>query len=107
MILQKVSSSGIHMFDADVRHPKLPGISADTRWGTLSMSVKERVVAQIAEYLKVMFALRFNRAGSLYLSSPSNIGTYVGPIVSTPFYSALDGIVRPGVEPSLSTGLSQ
>ena len=37
-----------------------------------------------------MFALCFDRAGSLYLSSPIT----VGPIVSTPFYRALDGFVR-------------
>ena len=41
-----------------------------------------------------MFALRFDCAGSLYLFPPSERGVVVGPIVSTPFYRALDGVVR-------------
>ncbi|KAF8551387.1 hypothetical protein OG21DRAFT_1524492 [Imleria badia] len=53
---------------------KMPGISADIRWDTLSMDVKERVVSQVAEYLRVMFALHFDHAGALYLSSPSKCG---------------------------------
>lgn len=72
------------------------------------MSVKERVVSRIAQYFKVMFGLRFDRAGSPYLSSPSGNDVSIGPIVSTPFYRALDGVVRvPGAELSLSKGLSQ
>lgn len=72
------------------------------------MPVKERVVAQVAEHLKAIFALRFDRAGSLYLSESDCVrsetstrpetekesGFVVGPIVSTPFYRALDGVVR-------------
>ncbi|KAI6146761.1 hypothetical protein BKA82DRAFT_4155572 [Pisolithus tinctorius] len=83
-------------------------ISANTKWDTLSMNVKERVVSQVAEYLKVMFELRFDRAGALYLSSPLEDDVYVGPIVSVPFYRAADGIVRvPEAEPPLHTELSQ
>jgi hypothetical protein len=40
-----------------------------------------------------MFALRFDRMGSLYLSSTSESNVVVGPIVSLPFYRALDGCV--------------
>lgn len=87
---------------------KVPGISANTKWDTLSMNVKERVVLQVAEYLKVMFELRFDRAGALYLSSPPEDDVYVGPIVSVPFYRAADGIVRVAeAEPPLHTELSQ
>lgn len=40
-----------------------------------------------------MFLLRFEQAGSLYYSPTSEKFT-VGPIISTPFYHALDGLVR-------------
>lgn len=70
---------------------KLPGVSADDVWESLAMHVKERVVLQVAEYLMAMFALRFETAGSLYISSDEVV---VGPIISTPFYRALDGVVR-------------
>ncbi|KAI5992533.1 kinase-like domain-containing protein [Pisolithus albus] len=87
---------------------KMPGVSANTIWDTLSMSAKERTVSQVAEYLKAMFALRFDRAGSLYLSSPSEDDVYVGPIVSVPFFRASDGIIRvPDADPPSYTELSQ
>ncbi|KAI6137239.1 hypothetical protein F5141DRAFT_75254 [Pisolithus sp. B1] len=87
---------------------KMPGVSANTKWDTLSMSVKERTVSQVTEYLKAMFALRFDRAGSLYLSSPSKDDVYVGPIVSIPFFSAVDGVVRvPDADPPSHIELSQ
>ena len=41
-----------------------------------------------------IFALRFGSAGSLYLSTRSKSGIIIGPIVSAPFYRALDGFVR-------------
>lgn len=86
----------------------MPGISADTRWGTLSMDMKERVVSQVAEYLGAMFALRFNYAGALYLTPTSKHDVYVGPIVSIPLYRALDGIIRvPDAELPLRTELSR
>jgi hypothetical protein len=56
--------------------------------------VKESVVSQVADHLMAIFAFRFDRAGSLYLSEHSENGVIVGPIVSTPFYRALDGVVR-------------
>jgi hypothetical protein len=40
-----------------------------------------------------MFSLRFEQAGSLYHSSTPD-KFFVGPIISTPFYRALDGFVR-------------
>ncbi|KAI6102360.1 kinase-like domain-containing protein [Pisolithus croceorrhizus] len=87
---------------------KMPGVSANTKWDTLSMSAKERTVSQVTEYLKAMFALRFDRAGSLYLSSPSKDDVYVGPIVSIPFFSAIDGVVRvPDADPPSHIELSQ
>ncbi len=58
------------------------------------MKVKENVLSQVANNLMDMFALRFACSGSLYLSPQSENGVIVGPIISTPFYRALDGIVR-------------
>ncbi|KAI6109429.1 hypothetical protein EDD16DRAFT_1522470 [Pisolithus croceorrhizus] len=72
------------------------------------MSAKERTVSQVTEYLKAMFALRFDRAGSLYLSSPSKDDVYVGPIVSIPFFSAVDDVIRvPDADPPSHIELSQ
>jgi hypothetical protein len=73
---------------------KVPGFPASEKWETLPTAVKERVVSQVADHVMAMFALRFDRAGSLYLSSTSESGFVVGPIVSLPFYRALDGCVR-------------
>ena len=55
------------------------------------MNVKERVVLEVAEHPMSMFSLRFETVGSLYISSDEFV---VGPIVSTPFYHAIDGVVR-------------
>ncbi|KIK00510.1 hypothetical protein K443DRAFT_665055 [Laccaria amethystina LaAM-08-1] len=79
MIMEKVGT----------RH--LPGVSASNVWESLAMNLKERVVLQVAEYLMAMFALRFETAGSLYISSDEVV---VGPIISKPFYRALDGVAR-------------
>lgn len=73
---------------------KVTGFSASERWETLAPTVKERVVSQVADHLMEIFALRFDCAGSLYLSALHESGFVVGPIVSTPFYRALDGVVR-------------
>lgn len=71
------------------------------------MDVKERVVTQVADYLMEIFALRFDHAGSLYLSSTSESNIVVGPIISTPFYRALDGFVRvPDADASYTSELS-
>lgn len=56
--------------------------------------MKESVVSQVADYLMTIFALRFDSAGSLYLSSSSENGVTVGPVISTPFYRAANGVVR-------------
>ncbi|KAI5992535.1 hypothetical protein EDD15DRAFT_2388290 [Pisolithus albus] len=87
---------------------KMPGISANRKWHALSTSAKEHTVSQVTQYLKAMFALRFDRAGSLYLSSPSKDDVYVGPIVSLPFFRTVDGIIRvPDADPPSHTELSQ
>jgi hypothetical protein len=107
MIMQKVGPV-IWMYSILTLVLKVPGIPANKQWDTLPMNVKERVVSHVAEHLRAMFALRFERAGSLYLSSPSRNEVYVGPIVSTPFYRAVDGVVRtPDVVLQLSAQLSQ
>lgn len=87
---------------------KVPGVPAGKHWDTLPMDVKERVVSQVAQYIKAMFALRFERGGSLYLASPSGNEAHVGPIVSTPFYRAIDGVIRvPDAVHELGAHLSQ
>ncbi len=58
------------------------------------MTVKENVVSQVTDHLMAMFALRFDCTGSLYLSPQSEMDVIVGPIISTPFYRAVDGFVR-------------
>ncbi|KAF8962288.1 hypothetical protein BDZ97DRAFT_1599750, partial [Flammula alnicola] len=73
---------------------KVPGFSASEKWETLSLIVKESVTSQVADHLMAIFALRFECVGSLYLSACSESGITVGPIISTPFYRALDGVVR-------------
>jgi hypothetical protein len=73
---------------------KVPGFPASQKWGTLPTTVKERVVSQVADNVLTMFALRFDRASSLYLSSTSESSVVVGPIVSVPFYRAADSRVR-------------
>jgi hypothetical protein len=70
---------------------KLPGVSASNVWESLAMNLKERAVLQVAEYLMAMLALRFETAGSLYISSDEVV---VGPIISKPSYRALDGVAR-------------
>jgi hypothetical protein len=78
----------------------MPGVAASDVWQTLAGDIKEKVVIQVAEHLASLFALRFNKAGSLYcISSPGcsdrtadEAGKFeVGPIVSIPFYRSLDG----------------
>ena len=72
---------------------KVKGTSASEHWDDLSEDIKKIVVSQIARHLLEIFSLRFESAGSLYLS-PLSPDFVVGPIVSTPFYRALDGVVR-------------
>ncbi|KAI6100803.1 hypothetical protein EDD16DRAFT_1495601 [Pisolithus croceorrhizus] len=87
---------------------KMPGVSANMEWDTLLTSVKECTVLQVTEYLKAMFALCFDHAGSLYLSSPSNDNVYVRPIVSIPFFCTIDSVIHmPEADPPSHTKLSQ
>jgi hypothetical protein len=68
-------------------------VPADSVLETLPRDVVKRLIAEVATYSHEMFSLRFEQAGSLYHSStPDNF--FVGPIISTPFYRALDGFVR-------------
>jgi hypothetical protein len=95
MIMQKVIPFSLCVLPYSWLHvPKVPGFPASDQWETLSTDVKERVVSEVAEHLIAIFALRFDHAGSLYLSSSSENDYVVGPIVSTPFYRAIDGVVR-------------
>jgi hypothetical protein len=72
----------------------MPGVAASELWQTLAGDIKEKVVIQVAEHLASLFALRFNKAGSLYCIFPPGCSDQtadeaskfeVGPIVSTPF----------------------
>jgi hypothetical protein len=68
------------------------------RWGSAGEDVRTRRVrfdfsGHRSEQGTTKFSLRFKQAGSLYHSStPDNL--FVGPIISTPFYRALDDFVR-------------
>jgi hypothetical protein len=92
----------IYAWNSDASNPvgaeymildKVKGTPAGQNWGDLSEEVKKTVVSQVARYFLEIFSLRFESAGSLYLS-PLSPQFLVGPIISTPFYRALDGVVR-------------
>ncbi|KAG2369335.1 hypothetical protein BDR07DRAFT_1447628 [Suillus spraguei] len=92
----------IHAWNSDASNPvgaeymildKVKGTPASHNWENLSEEVKKTVVLQVARYFLEIFSLRFESAGSLYLS-PLSSQFIVGPIISTPFYRALDGVVR-------------
>ncbi|KAG2131956.1 hypothetical protein BD769DRAFT_1354918 [Suillus cothurnatus] len=92
----------IHAWNSDASNPvgaeymildKIKGTPASHNWENLSEEVKKIVVSQVARYFLEIFSLRFESAGSLYLSPLSPL-FLVGPIISTPFYRALDGVVR-------------
>jgi hypothetical protein len=68
-------------------------VPADSVLETLSSDAVKRLIAEVVAYQHEMFSLRFEQAGSLYHSPPPN-KFYVGPVISTPFYRALDGYVR-------------
>jgi len=68
-------------------------VPADSVLESLSDSTIKRFITEVAAYMHEMFLLRFEQAGSLYHSSTPEKFT-VGPIISTPFYHALDGFVR-------------
>ncbi|KAG1847194.1 hypothetical protein DFJ58DRAFT_798363 [Suillus subalutaceus] len=92
----------IYAWNSDASNPvgaeymildKIKGTPASNNWGNLSEEVKKTVVSQVARYFLEIFSLRFESSGSLYLS-PLSPQFLVGPIISTPFYRALDGVVR-------------
>lgn len=70
----------------------MPGKTAAELWPTLSLKAKCIIVNQIGLHFCALFQCRFSQAGSLYQTPSGDF--YVGPIVSTPFYRALDGLVR-------------
>ncbi|KAJ3860792.1 hypothetical protein EV359DRAFT_48465, partial [Lentinula novae-zelandiae] len=71
------------------------GVPASAVWDTLPFEKKQVVVAEVAECILQLFHLRFDTGGSLYHEPGSSANSFiVGPVVSTPFYRALDGVVR-------------
>jgi hypothetical protein len=72
---------------------KVSGVPADSVLESLSLDSVKRLIMEVATYSYEMFSHRFEQAGSLYRSSTSD-KFFVGPIISTPFYRALDGVVR-------------
>ncbi|KAJ7151216.1 hypothetical protein C8R46DRAFT_1008055 [Mycena filopes] len=72
---------------------KIEGRPASDVWDTLDFEKKRVMVSEVAHHLTQLFRLRFNTAGSLY-HGPDGKTVVVGPIVSTPFYAALDGVTR-------------
>jgi len=60
-------------------------------WDVLKKEAKERLVHDVAVHLISLFRLRFSLAGSLF--SPQGT-VLLGPLVTTPFFHALDGEVR-------------
>ncbi|KAJ4501000.1 hypothetical protein C8R41DRAFT_749818 [Lentinula lateritia] len=74
---------------------KILGVPASAVWDTLPFEKKQVVVAEVAECILQLFHLRFDTGGSLYHEPGSSANSFiVGPVVSTPFYRALDGVVR-------------
>ena len=71
----------------------MPGVAADSVLESLSRDAMLRLIVEVAAYSQELFSLRFEQAGSLYQSSASS-EFFVGPIISSPFYRALDGFVR-------------
>ncbi|KAJ4466142.1 hypothetical protein C8J55DRAFT_440070 [Lentinula edodes] len=74
---------------------KIPGVPANEVWETLPFEKKQAVVLEVAEHIIQLFRLRFDTGGSLYrVRGVDQENFHVGPIISTPFYRALDGIIR-------------
>jgi hypothetical protein len=63
-------------------------------WDNLSLSDKKKIVTQVARHLLAAFQLRFDQAGSLYLSHSTHASNpyYVGPIVTSTFFQVEDGL---------------
>ncbi|QRV95171.1 phosphotransferase enzyme family protein [Ceratobasidium sp. AG-Ba] len=73
---------------------KIQGVSASEAWPTLEMQKKHAVVSGVARYLIALFKQRFSTGGSLYISSEASHTFVVGPVISVPFFRALDGKPR-------------
>ncbi|KZP04632.1 hypothetical protein FIBSPDRAFT_767061 [Athelia psychrophila] len=84
---------------------KVPGVAPLDIWPDLPVDIKEKVVVQVAEHLVALFHLRFSQAGSIYLSDPASSSsesvlsptadTYrIGPVITGPFYRALNRILE-------------
>ncbi|KAK7055388.1 kinase-like protein [Favolaschia claudopus] len=71
---------------------KISGVSASDVWDTLSLESKKVTVSEVADHIIQLFRLRFDAGGSLYNDTDGN--RVVGPIISIPFYRALDGYIR-------------
>jgi hypothetical protein len=84
---------------------KVSGVPADSVLESLSCDALKRLITEVATYSHEMFSLRFEQGGSLYHSSTPD-KFFVGPIISSPFYRALDGFVRID-DPSLLSALQR
>lgn len=76
-----------------VANEKMSGVPADSVLESLSPDATKRLVTEVAMYCHQMFSVCFDQAGSLYGSSTPD-KFFVGPIISSPFYRALDGLIR-------------
>jgi hypothetical protein len=70
----------------------MKGVPANTVWKDLKLPAKETFIRDVARSLLALFKVRFQKAGSLYPATGTSIR--VGPLITTPFYRALDGVVR-------------
>jgi len=70
----------------------MKGVPANTVWKDLKLPAKEMFIRDVARSLLALFKIRFQQAGSLYSATGTSIR--VGPLITTPFYRALDGVVR-------------
>ncbi|KAJ7039726.1 kinase-like domain-containing protein [Mycena alexandri] len=71
---------------------KIQGVPASEVWDSLELEKKQVIVSEVAHHMTQLFQLRFSSGGSLYHGPEGK--TVVGPIVATPFYQALDGVMR-------------
>ncbi|KAJ6476226.1 hypothetical protein C8R45DRAFT_1009263 [Mycena sanguinolenta] len=97
----KIPTTQVYDWNSDGNNPvgleymilgKISGVSASDVWDTLPLELKQLTVCEVADYVLQLFRLRFDTGGSLYNSPDGK--QFVGPIVSIPFYRALDGVVR-------------
>ncbi|KAG9122032.1 hypothetical protein FRC07_001757 [Ceratobasidium sp. 392] len=93
----------VHSWNSDAANPvgaeymimeKIHGVPASKVWDALDLHKKRTAVSDVARYLASLFEHRFSSGGSLYIDSHDPLRFEVGPIVSVPFYRALDGEPR-------------